>query len=40
MFIMKRFRDNQAGFIPLLIVILLVVAVVVYLTYTRVLHAQ
>ena len=37
---MKRHRLDQAGFIPLLVAILLVVAVIVYLAYTRVLHAQ
>ena len=31
---------NQSGFIPMLIIIILIVAVVIYLAYTRVLHAQ
>lgn len=31
---------NEAGFIPLLIVILIIVAAIIYLAYTRVLHAQ
>jgi hypothetical protein len=37
---MKSKPLNQAGFIPLLIAVLLVVAAVIYLVYTRVLHAQ
>jgi hypothetical protein len=37
---MKTKSLNEAGFIPLLSTILLVVAVVIYLVYTRVLHAQ
>lgn len=31
---------NEAGFIPLLIAVIIIVAAVVYLAYTRVLHAQ
>ena len=37
---MKPKRLDKNGFIPLLVVILLVVAAVIYLVYTRVLHAQ
>ncbi len=37
---MKSRTPNEAGFVPLLFVILLIVAVVIYLVYTRVLHAQ
>jgi hypothetical protein len=37
---MKSKPLNQAGFIPLLITVLLIVAAVIYLVYTRVLHAQ
>jgi hypothetical protein len=37
---MKRLRHDQAGFIPLLIAVLIIVAALVYLAYTRVLHAQ
>jgi hypothetical protein len=37
---MKPKPMNQSGFVPLLILILLLVAVGVYLVYTRVLHAQ
>jgi hypothetical protein len=37
---MKQKNLNQAGFVPLLLIILIIVAVVVYLAYTRVLHAQ
>jgi len=37
---MKRLRHNQTGFIPLLIIILIVIAALVYVAYTRVLHAQ
>ncbi|HXE09983.1 MAG TPA: hypothetical protein VN554_00990 [Verrucomicrobiae bacterium] len=37
---MKRKPLNEAGFLPLLITILIVVAVIVYLAYTRVLHAK
>lgn len=33
-------QQNQAGFIPLLILILMLVAAGVYLVYTRVVHAQ
>lgn len=31
---------NQSGFVPLLICVTLIVLAVVYLAYTRVLHAQ
>lgn len=31
---------NQTGFIPLLILVLIIVGVAVYLAYTRVLHAS
>jgi len=37
---MKPKPLNQTGFIPLLIVILLIVAVIIYLAYSRVLHVQ
>ena len=37
---MKPKPLNQAGFIPLLIAVLLIVAAVIYLVYTRVLRAQ
>lgn len=37
---MKRTPLNQTGLIPLLILVLLIVAAVIYLAYTRVLHAQ
>jgi hypothetical protein len=37
---MKTKKLNQAGFLPLLITILLVIAAVVYFVYTRVLHAK
>jgi hypothetical protein len=37
---MKRPAPNQSGFIPLLVTLLLVIAVVIYLIYSRVLHAQ
>ena len=37
---MKPKPLNQAGFIPLLITIVLIVAAVIYLVYTRVLHAK
>lgn len=40
MLVMKNKPLGQSGFVPMLIVILIVVAVVVYLAYTRVLHAQ
>ncbi|HVS58685.1 MAG TPA: hypothetical protein VHD60_03025 [Candidatus Saccharimonadales bacterium] len=38
--LMPKLRTNQEGFIPLLIAVLLVVTAVIYLAYTRVLHAQ
>ena len=31
---------NEAGFLPLLLAILLTVAAIIYLVYTRVLHVQ
>ena len=37
---MKRSSLNQNGFIPLIIIILIIVGVVIYLAYTRVLHAK
>jgi hypothetical protein len=37
---MKRARLNQSGFLPLLVVVLVVVLTGIYLVYTRVLHAQ
>jgi hypothetical protein len=37
---MKPHLPNEDGFIPLLVTILLVVAAIVYLVYTRVLQAQ
>ena len=37
---MKRSSLNQTGFIPLLIAILLIVVIVIYLVFTRVLHAK
>lgn len=37
---MKTKPLNQNGFVPLLVVILLIVAAVVYVVYTRVLHAK
>ena len=37
---MKHKPLNQTGFIPLLMIVLLVVVAAVYLVYTRVLHAQ
>jgi hypothetical protein len=36
---MKR-SLNETGLIPLLVIILIVVVAVIYLAYTRVLHAQ
>ncbi len=36
---MKRL-NNQSGFIPLLISILIIVVALIYLAYTRVVHAQ
>lgn len=40
MLVMKRTPLNQSGLIPLLIFVILVVAALIYLAYTRVLHAQ
>jgi hypothetical protein len=37
---MKSKIPNEAGFIPLLVAILLVVAAIIYMVYTRVLQAQ
>jgi hypothetical protein len=37
---MKLKRLNQDGFLPLLIIILLIVLAAVYLVFTRVLHAK
>jgi hypothetical protein len=37
---MKHKKLNQSGLIPLLIVILIVVAVLIYLAYTRVVRAN
>ena len=37
---MKPKLLNESGFLPLLITILIVVAAVVYVVYTRVTHAQ
>lgn len=37
---MKSRPLGESGFIPLLIVILLIVAAIIYLVYARVLHLQ
>lgn len=39
---MKRSRlsENEAGFIPMLLTILAIVVALIYLAYTRVLHAN
>lgn len=37
---MKPKPLNQAGFVPMLIAILLIVAAIIYFVYTKVLHAQ
>lgn len=37
---MSRLSNNQKGFIPLLIVILIIVAAIIYLAYIRVHHAS
>lgn len=37
---MKRKPLDQSGFIPLLITILLIVGALIYIAYTRVLHAN
>jgi hypothetical protein len=37
---MKHKPLNEAGFIPLLVTILLIIVAVIYVVYTRVLHAQ
>ena len=37
---MKRTPLTQSGFIPMMISILLIVLVLIYLVYTRVLHAN
>ena len=36
---MKHKHLNESGFIPLILTILAVVVVIIYLAYTRVLHA-
>lgn len=36
---MKKLKQNEAGFIPMLLSILAVVLLVIYFAYTRVLHA-
>jgi hypothetical protein len=40
MLAMKRQKLDQAGLIPLLVTVLLVVVALIYLAYTRVLNAQ
>ena len=37
---MSRRSLNQSGFIPMLLTLVAIVLVVVYLVYTRVLHAK
>lgn len=37
---MKRHSLNQSGFIPMLIAILLIVLILIFLVYTRVVHSQ
>jgi hypothetical protein len=37
---MKLKPLDEAGFLPLLIMLVIIITVVVYLVYTRVLHAQ
>lgn len=37
---MKHKRLNQTGFIPMMICIVLIIGGLIYLAYTRVLHAQ
>jgi hypothetical protein len=37
---MKRKNLNEAGFIPLLITLFLIIAVIIYLVFSRVHHAQ
>lgn len=37
---MKRKQLNETGFIPLLVTILLIILAIIYVVYTRVLHAQ
>jgi len=37
---MTRKQLDQSGFIPMLITILLIVGAIIYIAYTRVLHAQ
>ena len=37
---MKSKSLNETGFVPLLVVILLIVAAIIYLVYTRVIHLQ
>jgi hypothetical protein len=37
---MKRQRPDQSGFIPLLVAILVIVLVIIYVAYTKVLHSH
>ncbi len=37
---MQKIKENQSGFIPMLIALLVIIGVIVYLAYVRVLHAQ
>jgi hypothetical protein len=37
---MKRKPLNQTGFIPMLLTVLFIVMVLIYIAYTRVLHAH
>jgi Tfp pilus assembly protein PilX len=37
---MKSKSLNETGFVPFLVLILLIVAAIIYLVYTRVLHLQ
>jgi hypothetical protein len=37
---MNKLSTNQNGFIPMLIGILLIVLAIIYIAYTRVLHAK
>jgi sorbitol-specific phosphotransferase system component IIC len=37
---MRAKKLNQTGFIPFLILILIIVAAIIYLVYTRVLHVS
>lgn len=38
--LMKQLNNDQSGFIPLLITVILIVLAGIFLVYTRVLHAQ